>query len=53
MRKKKKKKKLILFGEKSILFGLFWSLPQEHVKGNSEDLKGKKKKKTENGLKFG
>lgn len=40
-----------------ILFGLVWSLPQERVKGNCEDLKlknerKKKKKNTEKGEKI-
>lgn len=43
-KKEKKKKKVILFGEKLILFGLVWSLPQERVKGNSEDLNSQKNK---------
>lgn len=43
-----KQKKVILFGEKWVLFGLFWSLPQEHVKGNSEDLLFQNKSRNEN-----
>ena len=49
---KPKKKKVILFGEKLILFGFVWSLPQKRVKGNSEDLLSKKywkKKKIKKG----